>query len=104
MLTIATNLSLKIDHLDVETAFLNGRIDEEIYMQALKGFEKLGLDFGNLWRLHGSLYGLKQALLIWNKLLDKVLKSFSWHRLSSDWCIYIWCDSKECAMKLQSGS
>src|SRR5258706_16339235 len=89
-LAIATNLDLEMDHLDVETAFLNGKIDEEIYMQAPKGFERLGLDVGNLWRLHGSLYSLKQALLIWNKLLDKVLKSFGWRRLSSDWCIYIW--------------
>ena len=83
-----------MDHLDVETAFLNGKIDEEIYMRAPKGFEKLDLDLGNLWRLHGSLYGLKQAPLIWNKLLDKVLKSFGWRRLSSDWCIYIWRDLK----------
>ena len=93
-LAIATHLDLKIDHLDVETAFLNGKIDEEIYMRAPKGFEKLGLDLGSLWRLHGSLYGLKQAPLIWNKLLDNVLKSFGWRRLSSDWCIYIWRDSK----------
>ena len=69
-------------------------------MQAPKGFEKLGLDVGNLWRLHGSLYGLKQVPLIWNKLLNKVLKSFGWCRLSSDWCIYIWCDSKERLMIL----
>ena len=99
-LAIATHLDLKMDHLDVETAFLNGRIDKEIYMQAPKGFEKLGLDVGNLWKLHGSLYGLKQAPLIWNKLLDNVLKSFGWRRLSSDWCIYIWRDSKSHLMIL----
>ena len=77
-LAIATHLDLKIDHLDVETAFLNGKINEEIYMQVPKGFEKLGLDLGSLWRLHGSLYGLKQAPLIWNKLLNNILKSFGW--------------------------
>src|SRR5258706_8974172 len=93
-LAIATNLDLKMDHLDVETAFLNGKIDEEIYMRAPKGFEKLGLDLGNLWRLHGLLYGLKQAPLIWNRLLNKVLKSFGWCKLSSDLCIYTWRDSK----------
>src|SRR5258706_16002059 len=83
-----------MDHLDVETAFLNGKINEEIYMQVPKGFEKLDLDLGNLWRLHGLLYGLKQAPLIWNRLLNKVLKSFGWCRLLLDWCIYIWHDSK----------
>jgi hypothetical protein len=93
-LAIATNLNLEIDHLDVETAFLNGKIDEEIYMRAPKGFERLGLDVGSLWRLHGSLYGLKQAPLVWNKLLDRVLKSFGWRRLSSDWCIYVWRGSE----------
>ena len=93
-LTIATSLNLEIDHLDVETALLNGKIDEETYMQAPKGFEKLGLDLGSLWGLHGSLYSLKQALLIWNQLLDGVLKSFGWHRLLLDWCIYVWHDSR----------
>lgn len=93
-LAIAAHLGLEMDHLDVETAFLNGKIDEEIYMRAPKGFEKLDLDIGSLWRLHGSLYGLKQAPLIWNRLLDDVLKSFGWRRLSSDWCIYLWRDTK----------
>ena len=48
-LAITTNLDLKMDHLDMETVFLNGKIKEEIYMHAPKGFEKLGLDIGNLW-------------------------------------------------------
>lgn len=79
-----------MDHLDVKTAFLNGKIDEEIYMKVPKGFKKLKLDVSNLWQLQGSLYSLKQAPLIWNKLLDKVLKLFGWNRLLLDWCIYIW--------------
>src|SRR5258708_37358786 len=89
-----------MDHIDVETAFLNGKINEEIYMRAPKGFKKLGFDMNNLWRLSGSLYGLKQASQIWNKLLDQVLKSFGWCRLSSDWCIYIWRDAKDRMMIL----
>ena len=38
MLAIMTNLGLELDHLDVETAFLNGKINKEIYMQAPKRF------------------------------------------------------------------
>lgn len=32
LLAMTAELNLKADHLDVETAFLNGDIDEEIYM------------------------------------------------------------------------
>ena len=91
-LAIATHLNLKMDHLNIGTTFLNGKINKEIHMKVPKGFEKLELDVGNWWQLQGSLYSLNQAPLIWNKLLNKVLKLFGWNRLLLGWCIYIWCD------------
>jgi len=67
-------MNLKAHHLDIKTAFLNGMLDEEIYMKALDGFSTEKTD---LWKLLKSLYGLKQALHIWNKLLDGTLKKLS---------------------------
>jgi hypothetical protein len=71
LLSLATKLNLEAHHPDIETAFLNGTLDEEIYMKAPDSFNT---GSNSLWRLKKSLYGLKQALHIWNKLLDSTLK------------------------------
>ncbi len=44
LLSLATKLNLKAHHLDIETAFLNRTLDEEIYMKAPDGL-------GNVWKL-----------------------------------------------------
>jgi Reverse transcriptase (RNA-dependent DNA polymerase) len=54
----------------VKTAFLNGPLDEEIYMEAPPGY-----DFnGKVLKLKKALYGLKQAARAWNQELIRVLK------------------------------
>ena len=58
ILSLAAKLNLERHHLDIETAFLNGTLDEEIYMKAPDSFSTGG---NGLWRLLKSLYGLKQA-------------------------------------------
>ena len=49
---------LKIHQMDVKTAFLNGDLDEEIYMDQLEGFVEPGQD-NKVCKLTKSLYGLK---------------------------------------------
>ena len=46
--------------LDVKTAFLNGELDEEIYIQQTEGYIAEGKE-DLVCRLNKSLYGLKQA-------------------------------------------
>ena len=46
--------------MDVKTAFLNGEIDEEIYMAQPAGFEAKGHEH-KVCRLKHSIYGLKQS-------------------------------------------
>ena len=60
--------------LDIETAFLEGRLDSEIYMEVPDGYEyfKDGL-LGMILLILGSMYGLVQASRIWYKLLTSVL-------------------------------
>ena len=56
----------KYKQLDVKTAFLNGDLTEEIYLQPPDGFED---SEGKVWRLHKALYGLKQAAQAWHEKL-----------------------------------
>ncbi|GKF20161.1 retrovirus-related pol polyprotein from transposon TNT 1-94 [Tanacetum coccineum] len=50
--------------MDVKSAFLNGKVLEEVYMQQPLGFESS--EFPNyVWKLDKALYGLKQALKAW---------------------------------------
>ena len=64
MLSIATNMNLEVEQLDVKSAFLHGDLEEEMYMHQLKGFIKKGKE-NLVCRLRKSLYGLKQAPRQW---------------------------------------
>ena len=60
LIAIAAINNLEIHQMDVKTAFLNGDLDEEIYMEQPKGFIVPGQE-KKVCRLVKSLYGLKQA-------------------------------------------
>ena len=57
---IAASLDYEIWQMDVKTAFLNGNLDEEIYMSQPEGFIVQGQEH-KVYRLLKSIYGLKQA-------------------------------------------
>ena len=59
LIAIVAIFYLKIHQMDVKTAFLNGDLEEEIYMNQLVGFVELGQE-SKLCKLIKSLYGLKQ--------------------------------------------
>jgi len=44
----------------------------------------------NVWQLQKSLYGLKQASHVWNKLLDSMLRKLGFDRFSKDTCVYLY--------------
>ena len=57
LLSLAANRDWPLQHLDIKNAFLNGDLEEEVYMDAPPGF---GENFGtNVCKLKKSLYGLK---------------------------------------------
>ncbi|MCL1346815.1 hypothetical protein MUX68_14400, partial [Listeria monocytogenes] len=61
--------------MDVKTAFLNGYIDENIYMDQPEGFVQQGQE-GKVCRLLKSIYGLKQASRSWNLRFDETIKTY----------------------------
>ena len=61
-MALITHFDLESHQMDVKMIFLNGNLDEEIYMKQLEGFEKMGN--GHLvCKLKKSIYGFKQASL-----------------------------------------
>ena len=60
LLAIAAFFDYEIWQMDVKTAFLNGNIEEELYMVQPEGFES-PKDAGKVCKLQRSIYGLKQA-------------------------------------------
>jgi len=74
ILALAALEDLKIHQMDVKTAFLNGELEEEIYMEQLQGFVHQGGEH-LVCKLHKSLYGLKQSPRAWNQKLEAFLKS-----------------------------
>jgi len=88
-------LSLKKDfffQLDVQIAFLNGYLHEEVYMNLPKGCKTQQNDNSNLvCQLTRSLYGLKQAFRQWFKHFSTSLKSHGFldNRISTTiFCIF----------------
>jgi len=67
----------KIHQLDIHNAFLNGVLDEEVYMKQPPGFVDSALP-SDLCCLHISLYGLKQAPRAWYTRLNDFLLSIGY--------------------------
>ena len=65
--------------MDVKTSFLNGYLEENIYMTQQDGFITEGQEY-MVYKLHKSVYGLKQASRSWNKCFDQVIKSFGFDK------------------------
>ena len=83
----------EIHQMDVNTAFLNGDLEEEIYMEQPPGFIKEGQEHKVL-RLQKAIYGLKQALRQWNKKLHATLFEMGFSRTYEDYGIYVGTSDK----------
>ena len=77
--------------MDVRTAFLNGELEEEVYMIQPEGFTSI--DESKVCKLQRSIYGLKQASRSWNMRFDKCIKSYGFIRNGEEPCIYKWVNS-----------
>eukprot|EP00253_Pinus_taeda_P032544 PITA_32544 len=69
MLAISTQMGWKIHKMDVKTAFLNGKIEEEVYIEQPEGFETFDHE-SHVCRLKRDLYGLKQVPHAWYTRID----------------------------------
>ncbi|KAK4405981.1 Retrovirus-related Pol polyprotein from transposon RE2 [Sesamum angolense] len=88
LIAIAANKKWKIYQMDVKSAFLNGYIDEEIYVEQPKGFIVKGSE-EKVLRLKKALYGLKQAPRAWYSRIDKYFMDRGFRRSLSEPTLYI---------------
>ncbi|KAL0318302.1 UNVERIFIED_CONTAM: Retrovirus-related Pol polyprotein from transposon RE2 [Sesamum angustifolium] len=88
LIAIAANKKWKIYQMDVKSAFLNGYIDEEIYVEQPQGFIAKGSE-EKVLRLKKALYGLKQAPRAWYSRIDKYFMDRGFRRSLSEPTLYI---------------
>ena len=87
ILALVAHFDLELQQMDVKTAFLNGDLEEEVYMKQPEGFpssdgEQL------VCKLKKSIYGLKQASRQWYLKFHNVISSFGFVENIMDQCIY----------------
>ena len=88
VIALAVQNGLKLHQMDVTTAFLNGELDEEVYMKQPEGFAEKGQE-DLVCKLKRSIYGLKQSPRCWNSALDNQLKRMGFVQAKGDPCIYM---------------
>jgi hypothetical protein len=87
LLSLAASHGLLVHQMDIKTAFLNGELEEEIYMDQPEGFVVKGQE-GMVCKLVKSLYGLKQAPKQWHDKFDRTLISVGFVTNEADKCVY----------------
>ena len=86
LLAIAAREDLEIKHVDIQCAFLNGELEEEVFVEQPPLFTD---GTARVWKLHKTLYGLKQAAREWHKALVKVLAEMGFVVSHSDPGLYV---------------
>ena len=84
IIALSAEFKWNLTQMDVKTAFLNGDLEEEIYMLPPEGYTT-----DVLLKLKKGLYGLKQAPRQWSKKLVTFLKSLGFVQCESDECLFI---------------
>eukprot|EP00752_Nemacystus_decipiens_P015081 g13435.t1 len=88
---LAVEHDLKVDQMDVSTAFLYAPIREQVFVEQTPGFEVKDKDGGELvMQLKKSLYGLAQSPGNWFNTIDPVLVEIGFVPLKSDTCVYLY--------------
>ena len=88
LLAVGISRKMLIHQMDVVTAFLNGTLDKEIYMQQPEGCVEPGKE-ELVCRLKKSLYGLKQNPRSWNNVFKEFMLSLGFVQSVTDPCVFI---------------
>jgi hypothetical protein len=87
IISLAASMGWNLHQMDVKTTFLNGEIEEEVYIEQTQGFEVHSIDT-HVYRLKKSLYGLKQAPSAWYARMDNYLTRLGFSKSHADPNLY----------------
>ena len=88
IMSIACTMNFKLYQMDVKCAFLNGYLNEEVFVEQPKGFEDPHFP-DHVLRLKKALYGLKQALRAWYDRLTHYLLDRGFKRGYTDRTLFV---------------
>ena len=88
LLAIACHIKFKLYQMDVKSAFLNGYLQEEVFVQQPKGFQDPKFP-EHVYHLRKALYGLKQAPRAWYDRLTSYLLEKGFTRGSVDKTLFV---------------
>ncbi|PNY11358.1 gag-pol polyprotein, partial [Trifolium pratense] len=88
LLGVACILKFKLFQMDVKSAFLNGYLNEEVYVEQPKGFVDPNLP-DHVYRLKKALYGLKQAPRAWYERLTEFLVKNGYTKGGNDKTLFV---------------
>lgn len=84
LIALAAHFDWEIEQMDAVTAFLNSRLDENVWIQLPTGYE----NGTRACRLKKGLYGLKQAARLWALEVRKLLRELGYQMIPADECLY----------------
>ena len=87
IMALAAKMKWKLHQMDVKTAFLNGVIEEEVYIDQPQGFEEQDRNT-HVCKLKKALYSLKQAPRAWYGRIDGFLTSLGFTKSLADHNFY----------------
>lgn len=87
ILALAASRKMTLKQFDVKTAFLNGVLEENVFMS-----QPIGYDDGTerVCKLNKSLFGLKQASRCWNRRFTEFINRLEFRTSESDPCVFVY--------------
>ena len=87
IMALVAHFNLELHQMDVKTVFLNGGLEEDVYMKQPTGFSSSANEH-LVCKLNKSIYGLKQASRQWYLRFHEIISSFGFEENVMDNCIY----------------
>lgn len=88
VLALAASMACNIHQMDVKSAFLNGYLQEEIYVKQPLGFSAKGQE-DRVLKLKKSLYGLKQTPRAWYSRINDYFEHEGFEKSLSEYTLYV---------------